>query len=184
MTYSGIIVSLFCLIISIISYLASKSVISSYSSHYVVYRTLCTFDHGQLLLNLCFSFLGLYIAFILAKHCSNCSCFVCSLVYSLLCYTCYDRKLCTSDYCQLLINLCLALTGLYIAFIFAVHSQSVSGLCALTAAVLQYFFLVTFMVMAAEAINLYMNLVIVLGKKIHRFVLKATILSWSEYLCY
>ena len=93
-----------------------------------------------------------------------------------------DRKLRTSDHGQLLLNLCLALSGLYIAFIFAVHSQTVPGLCVLTAAVLQYFFLVTFMVMAAEAINLYMNLVIVLGKKIHHFVLKATVLSWSEYL--
>ena len=169
MTYSGIIVSLFCLIISIISYLASKFVIRSYSSHYVVYRTLCTSDHGQLLLNLCFSFLGLYIAFILAKHCSNCSCVVCFLVY-LLCYTCYDRKLCTSDYCQLLINLCLALTGLYIVFIFAEHSEYVPGLCALTAASLQYFFLATFMVMAAEAINMYRSLVIiVLEKRICHF---------------
>ena len=170
MTYSGIIVSLFCLIISIISYLASKSVISSYTSHYVVYRTLCTSDHGQLLLNLCFSFLGLYIAFILAKHCSNCSCLVCSLVYSLLCYTCYDRKLCTSDHCQILINLCLVLTGLYIAFIFAEHSEYVPGLCALIAASLQYFFLATFMVLVAEIINMYRSLVIiVLEKRICHF---------------
>ena len=91
-------------------------------------------------------------------------------LYSLLCYTCYDRKLRTSDHCQLLINLCLALTGLYIVFIFAVHSQSVPGLCALTAAVLQYFFLATFMVMAAEAINMYRSLVIiVLEKRIRHF---------------
>ena len=131
MTYIGIIVSLFCQTITIISYLANKYTIN---------------------------------------------------LYSLLCCTCPDRKLRTSDHGQLLINLCLALTGLYIAFIFAVHSQSVPGLCALTAAVLQYFFLVTFMVMAAEAINLYMNLVIVLGKKIRHFVLKATISSWGKYI--
>ena len=114
MTYIGIIVSLFCLTITVISYLTNKYTIT---------------------------------------------------LYSLLCCTCYDKKLRSSDHGQLLINLCLALSGLYIAFIFAVHSQSVPGLCAFTAAVLQYFFLVTFMVMAAEAINLYMNLVIVLGKK-------------------
>ena len=71
--------------------------------------------------------------------------------------------------------------GLYITFIFAVHSRTVPGLCVFTAAVLQYFFLVTFMIMAAEAINLYMNLVIVLGKKVHHFVLKAMILSWGKY---
>ena len=95
---------------------------------------------------------------------------------------CSYRKLRNSDHGQLLFNLCFALMGLYITFIFAVHSRDVPGLCAVTGAVLQYFFLVTFMVMAAEAINLYMNLVIVLGRKIHHFVLKATILSWSEWL--
>ena len=93
---------------------------------------------------------------------------------------CSYRKLRTSDHGQLLLNLCFALMGLYITFIFAVHSRNVPGLCAVTGAVLQYFFLVTFMVMASEAINLYMNLVIVLGRKINRFVLKAIILSWSE----
>ena len=36
--------------------------------------------------------------------------------------------------------------------------------------------------MAAEAINLYMNLVIVLGRKIQHFVLKSAIVSWSEYM--
>ena len=95
---------------------------------------------------------------------------------------CSYSKLRTSDHGQLLLNLCFALLGLYITFIFAVHSRGVPGLCAITRAVLQYFFLVTFMIMAAEAINLYMNLVIVLGRKIDHFVLKATILSWSECL--
>ena len=94
---------------------------------------------------------------------------------------CSYRKLRTSDHGQLLRNLCFALMGLYITFIFAVHSRDVPGLCAVTGAVLQYFFLVTFMVMAAEVINLYMKLVIVLGQKIRHFVLKATIVSWSKY---
>ena len=90
------------------------------------------------------------------------------------------RKLRTSDMGQLLLNLCFALMGLYITFIIAVHSKGIPGLCAVVGAVLQYFFLVTFMVMAAEAINLYMNLVIVLGRKIQYFVLKATVLSWGK----
>ena len=69
--------------------------------------------------------------------------------------------------------------GLYITFIIALHSTHVKGLCAFVGAVLQYFFLVTFMTMAAEAINLYMNLVIVLGKKIPHYVLKAIIICWG-----
>ena len=90
------------------------------------------------------------------------------------------RNLRTSDHGQLLLNLCFALMGLYITFIIALHSREVPGVCAVVGAVLQYFFLVTFMVMAAEAIHLYMNLVIVLGMKIQYFVLKATILSWGK----
>ena len=87
----------------------------------------------------------------------------------------------TSDHGQLLINLSFSLMGLYLAFILAVHSTTVTILCAVTGAVLQYFFLVTFMLMASEAINLYMKLVVVLGKKIHHFVLKATLVSWCKY---
>ena len=91
------------------------------------------------------------------------------------------RKLRTSDHGQLLLNLCFALMGLYVSFIIALHSKDVTGLCVFIAAILQYFFLVTFAVMTAEAVNLYMNLVIVLGGKIHRFVLKVTILSWGQW---
>lgn len=74
--------------------------------------------------------------------------------------------------------------GLYISFIIALHSRYVEGLCAFVAALLQYFFLVTFSAMAAEAVNLYMNLVIVLGRKISHYVLKATIVCWSELTYY
>ena len=69
--------------------------------------------------------------------------------------------------------------GLYITFIIALHSTEVPGLCVVVGAVLQYFFLVTFIAMASEAINLYMNLVIVLGRKIQKFPLKASIVSWG-----
>ena len=93
---------------------------------------------------------------------------------------CYFRKLRTTDHGQLLLNLCFALLGLYIVFIMAIHSAGVNILCALVAALLQYFFLVSFMVMAAEAINLYINLVIVLRGKIEHYVLKAAVICWGE----
>ena len=38
-----------------------------------------------------------------------------------------------------------------------------SPLCAIVSIMLQYFMLVVFMTMAAEAINLYLKLVVVLG---------------------
>ena len=94
----------------------------------------------------------------------------------------FCRKLRSSDHGQLLLNLCFALIGLYLSFIIALHSKNSTGFCAFIGAVLQYFFLVTFAVMAAEAINLYINLVIVLGRKIQHFSLKVTVVSWSELL--
>ncbi|XP_019853770.1 PREDICTED: adhesion G protein-coupled receptor L3-like [Amphimedon queenslandica] len=89
-----------------------------------------------------------------------------------------SKKLRSSDHGQLLLNLCFALLGLYLSFIVALHSKDTNIFCAFSGAVLQYFFLVTFIVTAAEAIDLYINLVIVLGHKIDHFVLKATLVSW------
>lgn len=37
------------------------------------------------------------------------------------------------------------------------------------------------MVMAAEAIHLYIKLVVVLGRTIHHYVIKATVTCWSKY---
>lgn len=91
------------------------------------------------------------------------------------------RKLRSSDHGRLLLNLCAALLGLYIMFIFAVHSSNVRPLCAIVSIMLQYFMLVVFMVMGAEAINLYVKLVVVLGYVITHFVLKATIICWGEF---
>ena len=53
-------------------------------------------------------------------------------------------------------------------------------LCAVVSIVLQYFMLVVFMVMAAEAINLYLKLVVVLGHTISHYVFKATIVCWGK----
>ena len=77
-------------------------------------------------------------------------------------------------------NLCLALLGLYFFFILAIHSTAVTGFCMLVASLLQYFFLVSFMAMAVEAINLYIKLVVVLGSKISYYVLKAAIVCWGK----
>ena len=92
------------------------------------------------------------------------------------------RKLRHSDHGQLLLNLCLALLGLYVAFIFSVHSSAVVVLCTIVSVVLHYFMLVVFMVMAAEAVNLYMKLVVVLGHTISHYVFKATIICWGKLM--
>ncbi len=88
------------------------------------------------------------------------------------------RKLRISERGKLLLNLCFALLGLYASFILAIHSSGVPGLCAVISALLQYFMLVTLFAMASEALNLYMKLVVVFGKQIQKYFLKAALVSW------
>lgn len=59
------------------------------------------------------------------------------------------------------------------------------ALCAVAGGLLHYFMLATFFLMGAEAINLYLKLVLVLGIPEffnHRYVLKAALVSWSKSL--
>ena len=90
------------------------------------------------------------------------------------------RKLRLSNHGQLLLNLCFALLGLYISFIFSIHSSSVPALCAIVSIMLHYFMLVVFMVMAAEAVNGYMKLVVVLGHDISHYVIKVIVICWGK----
>ena len=53
-------------------------------------------------------------------------------------------------------------------------------LCAMVSITLHYFMLVVFMVMAAEAVNLYMKLVVVLGHSISHYVIKVTVICWGK----
>ena len=76
--------------------------------------------------------------------------------------------------------MCFALLGLYIAFIVAEFVTKVMPLCVLFSGLIQYFMLVTFMAMLAEAINLYMKLVVVLGNLISNYVVKAYIVCWGK----
>ena len=72
-----------------------------------------------------------------------------------------------------ILSRCFALLGLYITFIISTHSTRVPGLCVIASALLQYFFLAAFFVMGAEAVNLYMKLVIVLGSGFQHYTQKA-----------
>lgn len=92
------------------------------------------------------------------------------------------RKLRTSDHGILLLNVCFALLGVYISFILAGHVSQVPPLCALVSLLLHYFLLVTFLIMSAEAVNLYMKLVVVLGNQIAYYSLKATVTCWGKHL--
>ena len=98
---------------------------------------------------------------------------------------CVCRKLRTSEAGQLLLNLCFGLLGIYIMFIIClvVAGRDLDELCAVAGGLLHYFLLATFFLMAAEAINLYTKLVVVLGVPFiikNRYVLKAALISWSK----
>ena len=53
-------------------------------------------------------------------------------------------------------------------------------LCAIVSIMLHYFMLVVFMVMAVEAVDLYIKLVIVLGHSISHYVIKVTVICWGK----
>ena len=50
----------------------------------------------------------------------------------------------------------------------------------MASALLQYFFLIAFLIMATDAVNLSMKLVIVLRSRFQHYTLKATLVSWGE----
>ena len=78
-------------------------------------------------------------------------------------------------------NLCFALLGLYLTFFLAAQGSKITTfVCAMVGALLHYFLLVVFFVMAAEAVDLFIKLVIVLGSTIQNYFRKAVIIAWSE----
>ncbi len=89
------------------------------------------------------------------------------------------RKLRSSEPSQLLILLCFGYLGIYVMYIVAFYSTAVPALCVVSGALLHYFMLATFIIMAAEAINLFVKLVIVFSK-IEKCVTKAAITAWGR----
>ena len=68
-------------------------------------------------------------------------------------------------------------------FIISLQAVRSEEFCAFVGGLLHYFMLVTFFLMGAEAINLYLKLVVVLGIPPilkNRYVLKATLIAWSK----
>ena len=105
--------------------------------------------------------------------------------YSIILFS-FHRKLRGHLHRQLLISLSFALLGLYITFIItnAVSSYpdilpSIRPICGLLSALLHYFFLVTFLTMAAIAINLYRKLVVVFNADIPSYLPIAILICWG-----
>ena len=93
------------------------------------------------------------------------------------------RKLRNLDAGQLLVNLSFGLLGIYVMFIVSLLGTEPEEFCAVAGGLLHYFMLATFFLMAAEAISLYLKLVVVLGIPeflSNRYVLKVSLISWSK----
>ena len=79
-------------------------------------------------------------------------------------------------------NLCLSLTGLYITFIISTMDEviRISPLCGTVGAMLHYFFLTTFFLMAADAALIYKKLVWVFKQDIPSYVAITGSIAWSK----
>ena len=96
-------------------------------------------------------------------------------------FGCY-RSLRKKEHEQILINICFALMGMYLAFILGANTASSPVLCGISAALLQYFMLVFFSWTAAETFYLYRKSVTVLGvKEISCLVLKIGLIVWRMF---
>ena len=80
----------------------------------------------------------------------------------------------------MVVQLSLALIGLYVTFLAAGHVTSIPELCSTVSALLHYFVLVFFGWTAAESVLLYKMLVTVFGSSEH-YVLKAAIVIWCKF---
>ena len=94
-----------------------------------------------------------------------------------------SKKLRHAKNTPLLINFCFSLLGIYTTFMISSRVTKYVIICSIAGAGVHYFMLVTFFLMAAEALDLYVYLVIVIGIPSffkNRYALKAALLSWSE----
>ena len=95
----------------------------------------------------------------------------------------YYRKLRSTEHSVLVVNLSLSLIGVYAMFIAAIYSVHVTVLCVVVAALLQYFFLVAFFIMTAEAIELFKKTVKVFVSKqaVYKITIKIFVACWGEW---
>ena len=91
-------------------------------------------------------------------------------------------KLRTSIHGKILINLSLALMGVYVFFLIGGHVTTTPALCGISSALLHYFLLVFFGWTAVEAVWLYLKLVKVLGMQsvTSNYTIKASIPTWGK----
>ena len=94
------------------------------------------------------------------------------------------RKLRTSVAGQMVLNITIALMGHHATLlpqkiILVSTSQLPAEICSLYTTLIVYFGTVLMFLFAAEAVNMFLSIVIVFTK-INQYVIKATVIAWSK----
>ena len=80
--------------------------------------------------------------------------------------------------------MCFGYLGIYVMFIVSFYSTAVPALCVVSGALLHYFMLATFILMAAEATYIFIKLINEVYE-VENFVTKAAITAWGTlYVCH
>ncbi|XP_071490278.1 uncharacterized protein [Diadema antillarum] len=89
------------------------------------------------------------------------------------------KKLRTKQPQQILLNLCLALLGLYFVFVIGIDRRYPTAGCVIVGLLIHYFLLASMCWMAVEAANMYLRFVKVLNAHVSKFMLKACLCAWG-----
>ncbi|XP_063953512.1 adhesion G-protein coupled receptor G4-like isoform X2 [Lytechinus pictus] len=89
------------------------------------------------------------------------------------------KKLQSKQPQRILINLCVALLGLYLVFIIGIDRRYPTGGCVVVGFLIHFFLLSSVSWMLVEAINMYLLFVKVLNASVSRFMLKASLCSYG-----
>ncbi|KAJ8040036.1 Adhesion G-protein coupled receptor G4 [Holothuria leucospilota] len=89
------------------------------------------------------------------------------------------KKLRSSRPQQILLNLCLALLGLYTSFLAGIDKPYLGTLCIVFGGLIHYFCLASMAWMTVKAVNMYLLFVKVINTQVDRFMIKAFLFAWG-----
>ncbi|KAJ8019910.1 Adhesion G-protein coupled receptor G6 [Holothuria leucospilota] len=82
---------------------------------------------------------------------------------------------------QIILNLCVALLGLYCCFLVGINRTNNQIVCVIFGGLIHFFCLSTVAWMSVEATQLYLLLVKVIGAPVKNFLLKCSLIAWGVY---
>ncbi|XP_071490277.1 adhesion G-protein coupled receptor G6-like [Diadema antillarum] len=89
------------------------------------------------------------------------------------------KKLRSNQPQQILLNLCLALFGLYFVFVIGIDRRYPTAGCVIVGLLIHYFLLASMCWMAVEAAIMYLQFVKVFNTHVSKFMLKACFCAWG-----